>query len=155
MKKIFACLCLFVCLPVFAAAAEVGDIDQAGLAKLIKENSGKVVVLNFFATWCPPCRVEMPELVKLRKAFPEKELLLIGLSVDETRAPVPSFVEKAGVNYPVYMAAKDITNLYDINSVPHNAFFNPQGQLVYSEPGLADLEVLTVTINELLGKSSK
>lgn len=152
MKKLLACICLCFCLPALCHAADLPAISQQQLSTLIKENSGKVILLNFFATWCPPCKVEMPELVKLRETFPKDQLLVIGMSVDEEKDAVPAFLEKVGVNYPVYMAAKDVTAAYDINSVPHNAFFDPAGKLVISEPGLADLDLLKETINTLLGK---
>ncbi|MDE5879152.1 MAG: TlpA family protein disulfide reductase, partial [Desulfovibrio sp.] len=110
------------------------------------------VMLNFFATWCPPCRVEIPELVKVRKAYPEAELLLVGLSVDEDSAPVIPFIRKAGVNYPVYMAARDVTDAYRVTSVPHNTFFARDGHVVISEPGMADATVIRQVVDDLLGK---
>ena len=51
-------------------------------------------MLNFFATWCPPCKVEIPELVNIRKDYSKDDLVIIGLDVDEDMAPVMPFVEK-------------------------------------------------------------
>ncbi|MDE6735248.1 MAG: TlpA family protein disulfide reductase [Desulfovibrio sp.] len=155
MKRIALALIISLLLPCAALAAAdtaIPTMDQAGLTALLEKNKGKVVILNFFATWCPPCRVEIPELVKVRDAYPESELLLVGLSVDETSAPVVPFIKKAGVNYPVYMAAQDVTDAYRVTSVPHNAFFARDGHLVISEPGMAEAHVIRELVDELLGK---
>lgn len=150
MKKLFILALIAFLLPISSFAADIEEISQPKLAEMVKNNAGKVIMLNFFATWCPPCKVEMPELVKLREAFPPESLLLIGLSVDEDKNAVPGFLKETGVNYPVYMAGKDVTTAYEINSVPHNAFYAPDGKLVISEPGLADLELLKEIVSGLL-----
>lgn len=155
MKRIALALLFSLLLPCAVLAAgegAVAPLDQAGLNALLQKNKGKVVMLNFFATWCPPCRVEIPELVKVRSAYPEAELLLVGLSVDEDAAPVVPFIKKAGVNYPVYMAARDVTDAYSVTSVPHNVFFAKDGHMVISEPGMADANVIGQVMDDLLGK---
>lgn len=150
MKKILLCL-IFLFTPLAAFAQDsVQALDKAGLDSIIKENKGKVIMLNFFATWCPPCRAELPELVKLRLAFPEKDFLLLGLSVDEDKEAVPQFIKIAGVNYPVYMAGPDITGMFNISSVPHNTFYTRGGEVIISEPGMASTEVFEKVINDLL-----
>ena len=103
MKRI--ALALLFCLLLPCAARAAGDsplpsLDRAGLETLLQKNKGKVVLLNFFATWCPPCRMEIPELVRVRDAYPADQLLLVGLSVDDDSAPVVPFIKKAGVNIP-------------------------------------------------------
>lgn len=153
MKKFL--LALILCLVAYAAegaaaADEIPTLDKAGLASLIQENRGKVIMFNFFATWCPPCRAEMPELVKLRLAYPEKEFMLFGLSVDEDKSAVPPFAKLAGVNYPIYMAGKDVTDEFNVSSVPHNAFLTRKGEVIISEPGMANTEVLEKVVNDLL-----
>lgn len=153
MKKILGCLCFIMLLPFMVYGADLTEMTQPQLADLIKANKGKVIMINFFATWCPPCKVEIPDLIKLRNAFPEDSFLLVGLSVDESSAPVEDFVKNLDINYPVFMAAKSVTDAYGITSVPHNAFYNPHGGLEISAPGLADIELLTRTIKELLSSS--
>lgn len=149
MKKIVAVFLFLVALPLLAQAAPIAGVDQAGLDKILKENRGKVIMLNFFATWCPPCKAEIPEIVKLRAAWADSKLAIIGLSVDENKAAVPPFIEKLKVNYPVYMAARDVTDHYRVTSVPHNAFIGPDGKLVISEPGMADESVLRQVVEDL------
>lgn len=158
MKKmllpLLCCLALLFAGPVLAQD-ELKGISQPKLAEMINNNAGKVIMLNFFATWCPPCKVEIPQLVKLRNFFPADQLEIIGLSVDEEKKLVPGFLKQLDVNYPVYMAGGDITGSYDISSVPHNVFYAPGGQMVISEPGLADIDLLKQIVTDLLAKSVK
>lgn len=150
MKKLLILLLMFVAMPLIGHAADLPALNNGQLNDLLKKNEGKVIMVNFFATWCPPCRAEIPEIVKLRDAYPENKLLVIGLSVDESAPAVPPFIKKSGVNYPVYMADRDITDAYNVTSVPHNAFIAPDGRLIISEPGMADLKVLRQVVTDLL-----
>lgn len=150
MKKALITLLFLLLTPLCAAADDLPVLNNSALQEMIQKNAGKVVMLNFFATWCPPCRAEIPEIVKLRNSYPESKLLIIGLSVDQTQAPVPSFLKQTGVNYPVFMADPSITDAYGISSVPHNAFFDPKGKLVISEPGIANESVLNEVVSKLL-----
>lgn len=150
LKKFLLVLLCLALLPVCAPAADIASLDEAGLKSLLEQNRGKVVMLNFFATWCPPCKAEIPELVKLRKEWPEDKLAVVGLSVDENRSALPPFIQKSGVNYPVFMADRSITDAYNVTSVPHNAFIAPDGRLIISEPGMADASVLKQVVTDLL-----
>ncbi|MDE5832000.1 MAG: TlpA family protein disulfide reductase [Desulfovibrio sp.] len=150
MKKLLLILLLMAFSPVFASAEDIPYLDNAQLTDILEKNKGKTILLNFFATWCPPCRVELPELVKVRNAVPEKELTVIGLSVDDDQSPVSSFIKEAGVNYPVYMADKSITDNFGISSVPHNVFYAPNGKMEISEPGMAEAGLLETIVRDLL-----
>lgn len=153
MKRIAFVLLFCLLLPVnVLAEGESGlqPLNQAGLKALLEKNRGKLIMLNFFATWCPPCRMEIPELVKVRKAYPESDMLLVGLAVDEDKRPVEPFIKQAGINYPVYLAGRDASNAYGVTSVPHNVFIAKDGHVVISEPGLADANVVRQVIDELL-----
>lgn len=156
MKRIAPLLVLAILLVAGQCrAAEIEEITQPALANLINQNSGKVIFINFFATWCAPCKKEAPELVKLRNAFPDGKLTIIGLSVDEDRDVVPQFIKAADINYPVYYAADDVITSYGITSVPHNVFYSPSGELVISETGMSDVDMLATIVNELLKTKAK
>lgn len=150
MKKTLLAIILCLLFPLSALAANPESLDLAGLNSMLAKNRDKVVMINFFATWCPPCRIELPEIVDLRKFFGQGQLLIVGLSVDENPAAVPDFIQSADVNYPVYMAKKDITDKFGVSSVPHNTFFAPGGKMVISEPGMADANVLKQVVQDLL-----
>lgn len=150
MKKL-ALLCLAIMLvPCLAWSATLPSLNQSGLNAMIEKNRGKVIMINFFATWCPPCRAEIPEIVKLRESYPDSKLIIIGLSVDEDKSKVPPFIQNLKVNYPVYMADMDVTQAYNVSSVPHNAFIAPDGRLIISEPGMAETSVLKQVVTDLL-----
>ena len=160
MKKIILPLLLCLLLPcaAFAAApvaspassSSVPSLNLAGLMDLLAKNKGKVVMLNFFATWCPPCQVEVPDLVAVNKKYADKGVLIISLSVDEDSKVVAPFMKKMGMDYPVYMAGRDITKAFQVSSIPHNVFYAKDGQRVISEPGIADTEMMEMVFNKLL-----
>ena len=152
MKKVAAALALVLLLPLAALADEIPELGNTGLQAMIDKNKGKVVMINFFATWCPPCRVELPELVKLRDAFPKDKFTLIGLALDETRDPVGPFIKLVGINYPVYMANSTITDAYNINSVPFTVFINQQGQVDQAVAGIVNQEELRQAVQDLINK---
>lgn len=152
MKKIAVFLLLLIAFPVMSGAENLAVLDKAGLDELVSSNKGKVVMLNFFATWCPPCRLEIRGLVDMRKKYPEDKVAIIGLAVDEDITPVMPFVRKAGIDYPVFVVGKDVTGAFSISSVPHNAFYDKNGVLVVSAPGMVTTTVLGEVFDDLLAK---
>lgn len=155
MKRLafYILLFVFICMGAsYAQAEDLQTLDQPALDKMLKDSHGKVVLLNVFATWCPPCKVEIPDLVDVRNDYSTDQLVLIGLSVDEDGELVEPFMEETGINYPVYLASKSITNKFGINSVPHNIFFGKDGKMFFSEPGMIESNVLKKIIDELLAK---
>lgn len=75
--------------------------DTGGRTVRLADFRGKVVILDFWATWCPPCRKEIPGLVALQTKYGSKGLVVIGVSMDEDTAMVAPFLKKFGINYPV------------------------------------------------------
>ena len=150
MKRLSLAFLLVVLLPALAGAAPLDTLDQKGLDKLVAEHQGKVIMLNFFATWCPPCRMEIPDLQKVHKAYENKNVVVIGLSVDEDKSAVPAFLQKLGVTYPVYMATRDLTRTFGISSIPFNVFFDRKGKVVLAGTGLVEYKDLVEIFDKLL-----
>jgi len=134
----------------FARAAESPGMGAMLLLSEIDQHKGKVVVLNFFATWCAPCQEEIPGLVRLRRHYPVDKVAILGISLDEDPALVPPFVGKYGINFPVKMASADVVRMFNIRSVPHNALYDAQGRLVANQPGIIEEEDFKDVIDQLL-----
>ncbi len=142
-------LCLFCAMSNVAQAAEaVSGINLQQLEDLLKEHKGKVVVLNFFATWCPPCREEIPGLVEIAKERTD-DVVIIGLSVDKSTAPLAKFMQQYDINYPVRRAEVDVQKLFEVQSIPHNAVFDKEGEIVANESGFVTKKQLNAFIDSL------
>ena len=140
----------FICMSSFAGAAESPGMGAMLLLSEIEQHKGKVVVLNFFATWCAPCREGIPGLVNLRRRYPVDKVSILGISVDEDQGLVQSFIGKYGINYPVKMADMDVLRMFNIRAVPHNTVYDTTGRLVANQPGLIAEEDLKAFIDQFL-----
>lgn len=88
--------------------------DLQGRAVRLSDYKGKVVLLNFWATWCPPCRAEMPDLVKMQREYKSRGLQVIGVTYPpETVSEVRRFIRKLRINYPVALGTKETKGLFD------------------------------------------
>jgi thiol-disulfide isomerase/thioredoxin len=141
---------LLCCMTSFARASESPGMGAMLLLSEIDRHKGKVVVLNFFATWCAPCREEIPGLVKLRRRYPVDKVAILGISLDEDPALLSPFVREYGINYPVKIAGADVLRMFNIRSVPHNAIYDLTGRLVANQPGLIAEEDFMNAIDGLL-----
>jgi thiol-disulfide isomerase/thioredoxin len=117
-------------------ANAVETLDAQGVQDIITKNRGKVILVNFWATWCPPCRAEIPELIKLRNNFSDDELVIIGVSVDQDRDALEKFMlTEVKFNYPIYFAANDVGPSFRIQSIPRVMLYNPEGERVFDKEG--------------------
>jgi thiol-disulfide isomerase/thioredoxin len=114
--------------------------------------SGKVVLLNFWATWCGPCRIEIPELVALQKKY-QGSLEVIGLSVDDApESQVKNFADQLQVNYPVAVASLALQNEFGgVVALPTSFIINRDGGVVQKHVGLFPAKVYETEIRALLG----
>jgi thiol-disulfide isomerase/thioredoxin len=126
--------------------------DLNGKIVSIADGKGKVVILNFWATWCPPCREEIPEFVKLQQAYKDK-LLIIGASEDDDGPQkVQQFVQRFGMNYPIVMATKELIDNYGgVPALPTSFLIDPQGRVVQKHTGLYEYEVYEREVRALVG----
>jgi thiol-disulfide isomerase/thioredoxin len=103
---------------------------QGGKVKL-SDLRGKIVVLNFWATWCGPCNTEMPMLVAAAKSYADKQVLFVGAAVDEpeTQNKIAGYTQKLGIEYPIWTGATDddMKKLQLGNVVPATAFLDADG----------------------------
>ena len=113
---------------------------------------GKVVLLNFFATWCPPCRKEIPELIKIYQQNKKKGLVILGISLD---AEEPSFVLKNFVRvmkipYPILIGTEEVAEDYRISGVPITLIINKEGKIVKRFEGLVPPRYFENALKDLL-----
>jgi len=126
--------------------------DLSGQSISTAQLRGKVVILNFWATWCPPCRAEIPELIALQSKYKDR-LQIIGVSVDED-APasyVKAFAEKAGINYPVVMGAEIAKEYGGVPALPTSFVVNTDGRVVQKHVGLLEPAETETEVRSLLG----
>jgi thiol-disulfide isomerase/thioredoxin len=118
----------------------------------IDEARGKVLLLNFWATWCGPCRAEIPDLNKLQAKYKD-QLEIIGLAVDvDDLSALPKFVHDAGIRYRVAVASDAVRAGYGgIPALPTSFVVDPQGRVVQKHVGLNDPGLYDAEIRALLG----
>lgn len=129
MKRLAFVLCL-LCLALPAAGAEFTLTDAQGHAHRLSDYRGKWVLVNFWATWCPPCLDEIPELQRLFES--RGDLMVIGVAM-EYRKPqeVIDFAEKMFITYPVVLGNEKIARQIGWKSgLPTSYIYNPEGELV-------------------------
>jgi len=104
--------------------------ELGGKTWTLKEQRGKVVVLNFWATWCPPCRKEMPDLETLYQQFKEQGLVILAIS-DEDAGKVRPFIAQQKVTYPILLdPGRKVNELFQIEGIPKTFVYDRNGKLV-------------------------
>jgi peroxiredoxin len=154
-----ACLALLMLLPIISQAATKMPsfaLESVLDGKIIESNSfkGKVLLLTFFATWCPPCAEEIPTLIKLQNELADAGFSVVGISVDQqSSVVVAKFVEKRAVNYPVLMAGPKTTRDFGgVYGIPVAFLVNKSGNVVKKYLGNVQeqQEILEKDIRSLL-----
>ncbi|MGA9980456.1 MAG: TlpA disulfide reductase family protein [Candidatus Sulfotelmatobacter sp.] len=104
--------------------------DLQGKSWRLKDLQGKVVLVNFWATWCPPCRKEMPDLQSLYIRFREQGLVVLAIS-DEDAAKVTPFIVERAITYPVLIdPGRKVNGLFQIEGIPKSFVYDRNGKLV-------------------------
>lgn len=146
------------------AAVEQSTVDQSKLAhdfalkdlggRTIRpiDYRGKVVLINFWATWCVPCQAEMPELIKLQKEYQARGLQIIGITYPPfQRGHVLKVVKQLKVNYPVVFGTEEIASLYGVEDVlPVTLIIDREGRIRDSIKGIFDREEFDEKVKPLL-----
>jgi thiol-disulfide isomerase/thioredoxin len=140
----------FVRNPEAAPEFKLDGLDGKSLT--LAASRGKVVLLNFWATWCGPCQAEIPDLIALQQKYKD-QLQIIGLVVDEDDASmVKNVVAETLINYPVAMASKEVRTQYGgIAALPTSFVLDPQGRIVQKHQGLRDPALYETEIRALVG----
>lgn len=95
----------------------------------LSEHKGKKIILNFWATWCPPCIAEIPHLVELQNK--REDILIVGIALDTDQTKVPPFVAKKNINYPTLYGNSEITEYFGgISSIPETIIMNEKHEII-------------------------
>ncbi|HSD51810.1 MAG TPA: TlpA disulfide reductase family protein [Candidatus Methylomirabilis sp.] len=122
------------------AAPEFVLADLGGNRVRLSDHRGHVVLLNFWATWCPPCRAEMPSMEKLYQAYRDRGLVILAISGDRTgQSTVEVFVQEVGVTFPILLdPANEVFAQYGVRGLPTSFLLDRQGRIVSAEAGARD-----------------
>jgi len=105
----------------------------------LQEQRGKVVLVNFWATWCGPCRKEMPHLNRIADKYRASGLVMLGINVDDDVRNAAELASKLGVKFPVLLDTdKKVSKLYDLNSMPSTLVIDRNGRVRYLHRGYQD-----------------
>lgn len=154
LRRIAALFLLLAVLafPVASGADLPTMVRPLDLLAAIGAAKGKVVVVNFWATWCGPCRVEVPELVRLRSQYPASELEILGVSMDESQASLDAFLKKLPLNYPVGRATEEVPRMFQVGAIPKLMLYDRAGSLVHVREGMTPGQELRRLVDALLAK---
>ncbi|MBE0461107.1 MAG: TlpA family protein disulfide reductase [Candidatus Aminicenantes bacterium] len=154
-KWLFIPLALMLVLSVYAenAIAQEKDYpdapdftltDLSGNKISLSGLNGKVIFLNFWATWCPPCKKEIPGFIEIYEKYKDQEMVIVGISLDKTGTDsVRDFVEKVKITYPVAMGTNDIVNDYKPGRfIPTTIIVDKNGKIRHKHVGYMDKDTL-------------
>ncbi len=132
-------------LPVGTKAPDFSLKDLNGKTFKLADNfkaPGKVVLLDIWATWCPPCRAEIPHLIKLQNKYKDKSVVLVGVAIDERKADVESFAKKNKINYVICPdeGGKAISEKYKVRGIPATYIIDKKGVIRYVHSGFGDAD---------------
>ena len=137
-----------------SALAGLSLPDPAGKEQALSQWRGKVMVVNFWATWCAPCREEMPEFIKAQSEYGAKGLQFVGIAVDQADK-IDQFAKEIGLNYPTLVGgfgamelSKSLGN--SVMALPFTVVVDRQGAIVHTQLGVLKPDKLATLVKQLL-----
>ncbi len=146
-----------------AVSPQFRPLDEGGYRTLLKQHSGNIILVDFWASWCEPCRAEMPALLKLTRRYAPRGLRFVTISIDGPAelAYAEKFLKAQGAPFPAYYksAKNDEHFIHSVDSrwsgaLPALFFYGRDGKLVKVYVGETDTETVEATVRELLARPS-
>jgi thiol-disulfide isomerase/thioredoxin len=116
---------------------------------------GRVVLLNFWATWCHGCVLEIPWFIEFQERYKDSGLSVIGVSMDEDWKPVKAFIEEKKVNYPIVISNEGLGKLYELTSMPMTVLIDRSGDIAASYAGVVDKPACESKLQALLQENAQ
>lgn len=136
------------------AVAQASFYDLEEKVQPLAQWQGKVIVINFWATWCPPCRAEIPEFIRFQKQYAKQGVQFVGIAIDQ-KSKVLEYAKDIGINYPVLLGdlagidlAKRIGN--SEGGLPYTVIVDRKGKIITTQIGTISFEKLQKTITPYL-----
>ena len=134
-----------------SAASDFKLQDLNGKTVKLSDFKGKPVLLDFWATWCPPCRASIPGMEKLYKKYSGKGLVVLSISLDQGDwDSVKSFSTEHGITYPVLKGTEDVASQFQVRTIPMLVIINKEGRTVKRYLGMGDDDELEKDIKSVL-----
>ena len=125
--------------------------DINGKIWSLEELKGKVVLVNFWATWCPPCRAEMPELNAFYEAHKDESFVLVGISSGDTKEQIEDFIQEYGLSFPMWQDPTSASlRAFHMDYLPNSFVIDPSGTVRLAWTGAISLETLETYVAPLL-----
>ncbi len=127
-------------------------IDEAGSVWNSESLAGKVVVINFWATWCRPCQAEIPDLAKVARKYQDRDVVILGLMTDPVSdSQLKTFKKRYGLDYPIIRVSPEVSAAFgNPKALPTNFVYDRTGHLVFDSPGAISARALEREIKQLL-----
>lgn len=109
------------------------DGEEYTLSKL----KGKVLLVDFWATWCPPCKREIPHLIEIYEKYKDRGLIVLGISTED-KGTLEKFRQENNISYPILIGTQDVFQKFGVRAIPHTIFFDKKGKIRKTQTGFAD-----------------
>jgi len=125
------------------------DGNEYALSRL----KGNVVIVDFWATWCPPCKREIPHLIEIYNKYKDKGLIILGVSTED-KVALEAFQKENNINYPILLGTNEVFQKFGVRSIPHTLFIDKKGKVRKVQIGYADelIPVFEVLLDTLMNE---
>jgi peroxiredoxin len=137
--------------PTSGLAPDFSLTDLSGRALRLSDHRGKVVILDFWATWCEPCKEEIPLFIQMQNHYAAQGLQVIGISMDDEDKPVRDFQQQYKMNYPVARGTAELAGQYGgVLGLPITFVIDRRGQIAARHIGAVKISVIEAEVQKLL-----